>query len=216
MKSLIILGFGGNCLDILDAIILINEQYEHDKYKVLGFLDDNAESFSGHQTLPILGKLSDASSFTDCFFVNGIGSPNNFWQKPDIVQRTRIPLHRFETIIHPKASVSRFATVGPGSVLLAGTCVGARAYIGTHVIVLQGALVSHDCKIGDFCCIASGACLSGGVIIDEAAYVGANSCVRGGLHLGAASLIGIGSVVIRDVAPRHVVVGNPAHYLRKL
>lgn len=217
MKPLIILGTGGNCLDILEAVLAINEEHGCAHYDCLGFLDDNPELVGSHRHgLPILGKLSEACLFRGALFVNGIGSPANYWCKPEILQRIGIALGRFATIIHPRACVSRFAEVGFGSVLLAGVCVGARARIGAHVIVLQGAIISHDCRVSDFSCIASGACLAGGVVLEEAAYVGANASVRGGVRLGAASLTGLGTVVISDVAPRQVVVGNPARILREL
>lgn len=217
MKRLVILGTGGNCLDILDAAMAINETAGRLVYGCAGFLDDNpALQGTRQQGLPVLGRLADAARLTDCVFVNGVGSPNNFWRKPAILRTTGVPWERFETIIHPQASVSRFANIGPGSVLLAGAMVGARAMIGAHVIVLQGAIISHDCQVGDFGCVASGGCLSGGVVMEESCYLGANASVRGGVRLGGASLVGIGSVVLRDVAPRHVVAGNPARFLREL
>jgi len=46
--------------------------------------------------------------------VNGIGSERNFWKKAAVIAKTGIPLDRFETIVHPTASVSRMATLGEG------------------------------------------------------------------------------------------------------
>ncbi len=44
MKKLIILGTGGNCIDILDTINDINEINVHPIYECIGFLDDNQEN----------------------------------------------------------------------------------------------------------------------------------------------------------------------------
>ena len=217
MKRLIILGTGGNCFDILDAMLAINRHTGRAVFECAGFLDDNAavhgKEFHG---VRVLGPLADAARYPDCAFVNGIGSPNNFWHKADILRTTCLAVERFDTVIHPQASVSGFAKLGRGVVVLAGAAVGAGAVIGDHVIVLQGAIVSHDCRVGDFACIASGACLAGGVQVAAASYVGANASVRGGVKVGSRSLVGLGAVVLEDVLENTVVAGNPAKYLRAI
>lgn len=217
MKRLIILGTGGNCLDILDAALAVNRHAGRMVYECVGFLDDNA-AVHGQKIVgvPVLGGLKDAIRFADCAFVNGIGSPNNFWRKTDIVRTTGLPAERFETVVHPQASISSLARLGRGCVALAGVAVGARATIGDHVILLQGAIVSHDCRVGDHACIASGACLSGGVEVAADSYIGANASVRGGVKIGSRSLVGIGSVVLKDVPENTVVAGNPARVLRRV
>jgi acetyltransferase EpsM len=215
LKKLIILGTGGNCLDIYDAALAINQAAGRTVYECLGLLDDNRDvhgkEFSG---LRVLGGLADAVKFPDAVFVNGIGSPTSFWRKADILRGTGLPLERFETIVHPQASVSILATLGRGVAVLPGATIAACAEIGNHVIILQGAIISHHCRIGDYGCIASGACLSGNVDAAPFTYIGANSSVRNGIKIGTRALIGLGSVVVKDVLENTVVAGNPAKYLR--
>lgn len=215
MKQLIILGTGGNCLDIYDAALALNRQASQPVYECLGLLDDNralhGQEISG---LRVLGGLADAARFPDAVFVNGIGSPTSFWRKADILQGTGLPLERFETIVHPQASVSSLAKLGRGVAVLPGVSIAACAEIGHHVILLQGSIISHHCHIGDYGCVASGACLSGNVEASPFCYIGANASVRNGIKLGTRSLVGIGAVVVEDVPDNHVVVGNPAKYLR--
>jgi acetyltransferase EpsM len=215
MKKLIILGSGGNCLDIYDAVLAINRQATQPVYECLGILDDNRE-LRGTQVggLRVLGGLAEAASYSDAVVVNGIGSPHSFWRKAEILAATGLALDRFETIVHPQASVSSLAQLGRGVAILPGASVGARAQIGNHVILLQGSIVSHDCRIGDYTCVASGACLSGGVEVAPLSYIGANASVRGGVKVGSRSLVGMGAVVLHDVVEDTVVAGNPARYLR--
>lgn len=47
-------------------------------------------------------------------------------------------------------------------------------------------------------------------LVNSNASIGANSTIMGGLVLGANSMVGAGSVVIKDVPDRALVVGNPA------
>lgn len=215
MKKLIILGTGGNCLDIYDAALAINRQAGCTVYECLGLLDDRRElhgqEISG---LRVLGGLADAARFPEAVFVNGIGSPTSFWRKADILRGTGLPLERFETIVHPQASVSSLAKLGRGVVVLPGATVAACAEIGDHVMLLQGAIISHHCRMGDYGCVASGACISGNVEVAPLSYIGANASVRGGVKIGTRSLVGMGAAVLHDVPDDTVVAGNPARYLR--
>lgn len=215
MKKLVILGTGGNCLDIYDAALAINRQAGKTVYECLGLLDDNRATHGTEISgLRVLGSLADAAKFPDAVFVNGIGSPTSFWRKADILAGTGLPLERFETIVHPQASVSSLAKLGRGVAVLPGVSIAACAEVGNHVILLQGSIISHHCRIGDYSCIASGACLSGNVDVAPFCYIGANASLRGGVKLGTRSLVGMGAAVLHDVPENHVVAGNPAKYLR--
>jgi acetyltransferase-like isoleucine patch superfamily enzyme len=48
----------------------------------------------------------------------------------------------------------------------------------------------------------------------ENAIIGANSTILPGLTIGKNAIVGAGSVVTSDVLDSHVVVGNPAHFLK--
>jgi len=214
-KKLIILGTGGNCLDILDAVGEINRVAGEGVYECVGFLDDD-ESLRGTARggVEVLGALDVARKHGDCFFVNGIGSPANFWRKGEIIARTKVPTERFETIVHPSASVSGSARLGRGCVLLANVVIASGATVGDHVILLPNSVISHDAAIGDYTCVAGGVCVSGGVTVGPACYLGANAAIRGDVTIGQRCLIGMGSVVLKNVEDNRVVVGNPARVLR--
>jgi sugar O-acyltransferase (sialic acid O-acetyltransferase NeuD family) len=154
--------------------------------------------------------------YPHCFFVNGIGSPQSFWRKREIIMKTGVPAERFETIIHPSASVSRFAQLGRGVVVLQHVTITSNVKIGDHVIILPNSVISHDDTIGNYSCIAGGVCISGGVQVGQSCYLGTNASLRGNVRIGDYTLIGMGSVVLNDVPGRSVLVGNPAHVLRPL
>ena len=215
-RKLIILGTGGNCLDLLDMIDEINRAAGESVYECAGFLDDDA-SLAGKDIggVKVLGPLATAREHGDCFFVNGIGSPRSFWRKRDIIATTRVPPERFETVVHPFASVSPTARLGPGCVVFQNVVVATRARLGRHVIVLPNSVISHDAQIGDYTCIAGGVCVSGGAAVGDSCYLGANAAVRGDVRIGRACLVGMGSVVLKNVEDNRVVVGNPARVLRK-
>lgn len=215
-KRIIIFGTGGTCIDILDTINDINKTMRSKKYDCIGFLDDNRQNWGNEfYGVKVLGPLDSAPKYGDCFFVNGIGSPFNFWKKRQIIAKTKIPNERFETIIHPSACVSSTSILSCGTTILQNVTIASDVEIGNHVIVLPNSVISHHDVIGDYTCIAGSVCISGGVSIGQSCYLGSNSAIIGNVKIGNHCLIGMGSVVLDNVDDNTVVVGNPAKYLRR-
>ena len=209
--SVIILGTGGNCFDILDTLLAINDATGSDRYRCVGFLDDNPDNWSKTVGgVPILGPLTAAGEYADCRFVNGIGSPLSFRRKQAIIASAGIDLDRFVTLVHPTASVSRFARIGRGVTVFQHVTITTNATIGDHVIILPHSIVSHDAVIGDCTCIAGGVCVSGFVIVGDSCYLGTNCAIRDSVTIGSGTLVGMGSVVVKDVPAGSVVSGHPA------
>jgi acetyltransferase-like isoleucine patch superfamily enzyme len=73
-----------------------------------------------------------------------------------------------------------------------------------------------DTAIGECCPIAPAVAVSGNVRLEPGTEVGTGACLRNGITLGRGSMAGMGSVVVRDVAARDLVVGNPARSIRQL
>jgi sugar O-acyltransferase (sialic acid O-acetyltransferase NeuD family) len=213
MKKIIILGAGGHCLDIIDTINEIN--LKAPKYECVGILDDSpsvlGKEFGG---VKVLGNLTNAIEFQNEFFVNCIGSYTNFWKKKLIIQKTQLPLERFETLIHPTASVSKFSKIGKGTVIFQNATITSNVTIGNHVIILPNSVLSHDNDVGDYTCITGGVCISGGVKIGNSCYLGTNCSIIDNITIGDNTLIGMGSTVIKSVEPNSVMVGNPASFIR--
>lgn len=215
VKNIIILGSVGNCIDILDTINEIN--LIEKKYNIIGFLDDNEQKWGSKVFgVEVLGGLSSAKDYKDCFFVNGIVNPSIFWKKKSIIAKTGISLDRFETIIHPTASISKFSKIGKGTVILQNVSVSSNVSIGHQVIILANSVINHDDVIGDYVSIASSVSISGNVVVSANVYIGANSSIIGNIRIGEYSLIGIGSVVLNNVSNKSIVVGNPARFLRDI
>jgi acetyltransferase-like isoleucine patch superfamily enzyme len=54
------------------------------------------------------------------------------------------------------------------------------------------------------------------VVLKRGCWVGANAILLPGVTIGENSVVGAGSVVTRDVPPRSVAVGSPAHVVKTL
>ena len=215
-KKIVILGTGGNCLDILDAINDVNDARREKIYECIGFLDDDEQKWGKEFFgVKVWGPLASAGQYEECSFVNGIGSPANFWKKKEIISKTGVGLERFETIVHPTASVSKMSILGAGTVVFPNATIASNVKIGHHVIILPNTVVSHNDAIGDYTCIAGGVCVSGGVEIGHSCYLGANTSLINDVRVGNYCLIGMGSVVLTDVPDNEIWVGNPARFLRE-
>jgi sugar O-acyltransferase (sialic acid O-acetyltransferase NeuD family) len=214
-RRVVILGTGGNSVDILDTLHDLNDAAGRLAYDCAGFLDDNEVLWGTVRSgAKVLGPVGMATELPDCYFVNGIGSPTSFARKPAVIASTGVAPERFLTLVHPTASVSRTATLGRGTVVFQHVTITTNVQIGDHVIILPNSVVSHDDVVGDFTTIAGGVCISGGVRIGACCYLGTRSAVIGGASIGDGALIGMGSVVLADVPAGTVVVGTPAKFLR--
>lgn len=212
---LIILGAGGNSLSILDAVDEINRRSTRPVYDLRGFLDDVA----GNQDKtvlgrPVLGRIDQARDFADCRFINGIASVASYLRKPEVNERSQIPQDKFETIIHPTATVSPNSKVGIGTAIMANSVICAEATIGAHVIILQNTVVNHHSTVGDFATLSSGITVLGFVQIGRNAFIGGAAAIRPYIQIGEGALVGMASVVVKDVAPRSIVAGSPARPLK--
>jgi sugar O-acyltransferase (sialic acid O-acetyltransferase NeuD family) len=207
--DLVILGAGGTGLDALDCVDAINAISP--RYRCVGFLDDDLrKQVNGFAGLPVLGSLSDAPKWRQARFVNALGGPGSFRQRPATLKRAGITDEGFETLVHPAAVVSSRAELGRGILVYPHVTVGPNVHIGHHVQILANVVANHDVRIGDWTIIASGAAISGRVRLGSCCYIGTGAVLKEDLVVGDGALVGMGAVVTRDVAPSITVIGNPA------
>lgn len=114
------------------------------------------------------------------------------------------------SLIHPAAVISRYASLGPGSVAFAGAVVNADAKIGFGAILNTGSSVDHDCVLGDTVHVSPGARLAGAVSVGERSWIGIGACVRQLIRIGSDVVVGAGAAVVNDVSDGVVVAGVPA------
>lgn len=122
--------------------------------------------------------------------------------------------YRFFTAIHPNANISKRASIGEGSVVMAGVSINSGVTIGKHAIVNTNASIDHDCFLDDYVHISPNAALAGDVKVGEGTHIGIGACVIQGVTIGKWCTIGAGAVIIKDVPNGSTVVGNPGHVIK--
>ena len=120
-----------------------------------------------------------------------------------------------KSIVHPDATVSATAVIGPGTQVLARAVLAAEARIGEACILNHGAIVEHECVLGDGVHVAPSATLCGCVTLGDYVMVGAGAVVLPRVSIGANSVIGAGAIVTKDIPAGVTVIGNPGRVVRK-
>lgn len=134
--------------------------------------------------------------------------------------------HRFQTghrvMIREHNVVGDDVSVGTGSVVEHHVTIADGVRIHTNAFVPEFSRLEAGCWIGPNAVLTnaryplSPAAKDNleGPVIGPGAIVGANVTLLPGVTIGAGALVGAGSVVVNDVAPGDVVVGNPARRIK--
>ena len=183
-------------------IAILNEN----EIPINSIIDDNpkAETIFGFQV----------SNTSDCDFKklkNTIISIGNNAVRKKLSNKVKT---NFSKAIHPKAIICKTATIGDGTVVMAGAIVNTETKIGTHCIINTAAIIDHDCVIENFVHISPSAALAGGVVVGEGSHIGINATIIQNITIGKWATVGAGSVVLKNVPDYAVVVGNPAKIIK--
>ena len=131
--------------------------------------------------------------------------------RPEIKKKMLSQLNtQLLNVIHPRATVSTFSSIGKGCVLAPGAVISPSVSIGNHVLVNYNASIGHDSIIDDLAVVSPNAAIGGWVHVGEGAYIGAGAYLHERIKIGKWSVIGMGAVVLKDVPPEHIAVGVPA------
>ena len=208
-RSLLILGAGGHGRVIAETAVLTGV------YDSIAFLDDRYSKTSASvevNGIPLIGKLNDAKTeekilerFTDA----ALGLGQNYLRMHWYGQLSNSG-YKLEPLVHPSAYVSKSATLGYGSVVLALASIQCCASVGNGVIVNDMSCIEHDCRVKDGAHICPGAVLGGSVSVGSCSWIGLRTAIKNNVSIGNNVLVGASSLVLRDIEDDMVVYGAPA------
>lgn len=137
----------------------------------------------------------------------------------DNIRRQRIARsvkHLFGKVIHPSASVSNYAHIGEGSVIMHNTVIQTGTRIGKHCILNTNSSVDYDSNIGDYCHISPKVTLCSNVKVGEGVHIGAGATVIPNITIGKWCVVGAGAVITQNLPDFSLVVGVPGKVIRKI
>jgi acetyltransferase-like isoleucine patch superfamily enzyme len=130
-----------------------------------------------------------------------------------------------QACVRERCELGDDVVVGRGSLVENDTSVGARTKIQANAYVTAYSTLEEDVFIAP--CVATtndnfmgrterrhG--LRKGPTIRRGARIGGAAVLLPGIEIGEEAFVGAGAIVIRDVAPRAVVVGSPARQIREV
>ena len=203
-KTLVLVGGGGHCKSVIDVA-------ESAGYSILGVLDRPEEVGKPVFGYKVIGTDDDMAKYADqAEFIVTVGQIKS--------AALRVKLHEMvvdagcslATIIAPTAHVSKYATIGEGTVVMHHAVVNADARIGRGCIINTFANIEHDVVIGDYCHISTGAMVNGECKVGERCFIGSQSVLANCITLGDDTIVGAGSFVRKNIAEKGMYSGNPA------
>ena len=207
MKTkLIIFPFNGNALEAYDCL--------GDHFELVCFVDDEVSKYGVYDGIPITSR-SAIAEHPDALILAVPGSPTSYKRRKESIDSLNLSPDRFAAVIHPNASVSKLATIGRNTLIMAGVVITSNAKIGDHVCILPNSVVHHDSIVENYSLVGSGVVIAGGTVVQQNCYIGSRSSLINGITVGEFTLVGMGSNVVSSIESHSVIVGNPAKPLGK-
>ena len=187
---------------------------EDKNFSLMGFIDNDknkwGKSFYGYKVLGGIDQVKKLAKkgVVFCNIITGSTSARYETSK-EIIRHGGTLIN----LIHPMVNLD-MVTLGQGNYIQDGVIIQAGVTIGDNSSIHIGSLISHQSIIGNSVFISFGVNVSGEVIIEDGVFMGAGSCVLPRLTIGKWSIVGAEAVVLKDVPPYSVVVGNPARIIK--
>lgn len=180
---------------------------------VYGFLSDDAASHGKEiGEIPILGHTEDDGFLKligkkcDAFVASATTKERQVLT--DILQERRhvSPVNA----LHKESTVSIYAELGHGNLVLAGARIAAFARMGSHCQIMHNAVLESNASLGDFVQLGSGSVVGEGSSVGDNTFIGAGVTILAGVKIGKNCSVGAGSVVLADIPANTKVFGYPA------
>ncbi len=216
MKKRVII-MGGSGIGMI-AVSIIDR---HPELEFIGFLNDIIEKGSmigKYNKYEVLGNSEEVHNYIieeDVYvFLAYIGMTHK-QETYNKMLKINIPMDKFINIIDPSAIIPHsLCKIGRGVMLAPLSQLSSDTTIGDNCILLPNSFVGHDTTLESYTSLATNSVVGANVHIGKAVHIGSNATIREKVMIGDYSLIGMGAVVIKDVPPNSIVVGNPAHVLK--
>ena len=191
---LLLVGGGGHCRACVDVIDM------EGTFRIRGILDEQMEPGEMVFGSEVLGTDRDLPKLIkhSPYVLIAVGQIKSAALRKRLFEEARELGAILPSIASPLAHVSRYASIGEGSIAMHGAIVNAGAKIGVNGILNSQALVEHDAQVADHCHISTGARVNGGASIGEGTFIGSGAIIHEGVKIGKDCVIGAGVIVRKD------------------
>ena len=203
-KNIILVGGGGHCKSVIEVA-------ESAGFTIMGILDRPEEVGRNVLGYKVIGNDDDIPKYVNkAEFVITIGFIKSPTLRIKLYNKVKDAGGKLATIIASTARVSRYTTLGEGTVVMHQAFVNAGAQIGKNVILNSFANIEHDSVVGDQSHISTGTMVNGGCKVGENVFIGSQSVLVNGISVGDDIVVSAGSVVRKSIIEKGFYTGNPA------
>lgn len=199
-KKLAIIGAGSLGIMTLDAV-LKEETYPLGN---IVFIDDGKDKGEAIHGVPVIGDSTIITELDPKVYNFVIAVADNNARR-QIVEANDIS---YVNVVHPHASISQFAKLGIGNIILPNVSVDPEAIIHNHVIINKNTSIGHNVEMEDFS-QASPGCQLGG-LVQICTFLGMGATLMPNIKIGRHSIVGAGAVVTKDLPDYCTAIGTPA------
>jgi len=178
-----------------------------------GFLSDVCAPGEHLGRYPVLGGTDQAEDYAARGYHLHYTLHLNAKKKRERVEKLRslrIPPEAHASAVHPRAYLEPSTELGPGVLVCAQAATSSGVRLGGFTHMYTNAFVGHDSTVADYVTLAAHSVVGARVAAGEGCHIGLNSSLREDVRIGEYAIVGMGAVVLEDVEPYGVVVGNPA------
>lgn len=205
-KKIIIFGSSGHARSIAEIIEMFD-------YEIIGFVD----SYKPKGTKVLKYKtIGNEEVLADCEnkygtnnIVIGVGNIRGRMKVYEKIRKIN-PNIIFPAIISPKATVSKYARIGEGTVVFSNAFVNVECKIGKFCVINSASIIEHNTEIYDFCTISPAVNIGGDVTIQECSFIGSSATIIQKRKIGKRVVIGAGATVTKNIPDNVLAVGIPA------
>jgi len=200
--EIILIGAGGHsraCIDVIE---------QEGQYKIAGLVGLEAQKHTRLLGYPVLAcdDALDELAKSYQYALVTLGQIQTAEHRLRIHNMVLQYGFKLPTIVSPCANVSKYATIGHGSIVMHAATVGAGAKVGINCIINTRSLIEHDTKVGDHCHISTGAILNGDVSVGAGSFIGSGCVVKQGVSIGKGCLVGMGLVIRQNLLDEATII----------
>ena len=193
-KKLIIVGAGGHaktCLEVAES---------SKKFKIIGFIDNKMKFDEIFSKLKIFNdrSLNTILKITKNIHI-GVGQIKSAKLRIKLFKKYKNKGFCFPVLIHADAYVSKYSSVGEGTLVGINCIINANCKIGCNTIINNKSLIEHDTTIGDNCHISTGTIINGNCTVGDNTFIGSGSIIHNNISIGKNCVVASGSIIKKNL-----------------
>lgn len=167
---------------------------------------DDVTAAKEHAGAPVYRFEEIAQLHDDVEFIIATGEP---FGRKCLYEKLKAAGCRLATVVSPQAVLFPGAQIGEGCILW--NCgVTADVVVRENVYIDSGVTIGHDTVVGAHSVLSANCFLGGNTSIGERVYMAPGAMCKNKLTVGDGAIVSLGAVLLRNVRPQAIMLGNPA------